>query len=127
MSVSVISTASAAQKVAVVPVENNAELTADEIAVLTNAAVAALSDKGAEFEIVLIAMKPGEICNRLCVFNRAKVTGARYLVTGAVVLFGGQYALSEECILVLFTLDVTHVRKPELPGPRVVSLRVEER
>jgi len=89
-------TASAAQKVAVVPVENNAELTADEIAVLTNAAVAALSDKGAEFEIVLIAMKPGEICNRLCVFNRAKVTGARYLVTGAVVLFGGQYALKFE-------------------------------
>jgi hypothetical protein len=88
--------ASAAEKVAVVPVENNAKLTADEVAILTNAAVAALSAKGADFEIVPIAIKAGETCNRLCVFNRAKVTGARYLVTGAVVLFGGKYVLKLE-------------------------------
>jgi len=88
--------ASAAEKVAVVPVENNAKLSVDEIAILTNAVVAALSAKGADFEIVLISMKPGETCNRLCVFNRAKVTGARYLVTGAVVLFDERYALKFE-------------------------------
>jgi hypothetical protein len=88
--------ASAAEKIAVVPVENNAKVTADEIAILTNAVVASLAGGGAKFEIVLIAMKPGEACNRLCVFNRAKVTGARYLVTGAVVLFGGKYTLKFE-------------------------------
>jgi len=88
--------AAAGQKVAVVPVENNAKLTVDEIAILTNAVVSSLSARGADFEIVLISMKPGETCNRLCVFNRAKVTGARYLVTGAVALFGGKYALKFE-------------------------------
>ena len=84
---------SAAEKVAVVPIENGAAVTAGEVEILTNSVVAALS---ADFEIVPIALKQGESCNRLCVFNRAKVTGARYLVTGAVVLFGGQYTLKFE-------------------------------
>jgi hypothetical protein len=88
--------ASAAEKIAVVPVENGAKATADEIAILTNTVVAALSAKGTDFEIVPISIKAGESCNRLCVFNRAKVTGARYLVTGAVALFGGQYVLKFE-------------------------------
>ncbi|MCK9460947.1 MAG: PEGA domain-containing protein [Proteobacteria bacterium] len=88
--------APAAEKVAVVPIENNAKLSVDEVAILTNAVVAALSARGADFEIVLIPVKPGETCNRLCVFNRAKVTGARYLVTGAVVLFDKKYALKFE-------------------------------
>ena len=77
------SAAGAAEKVAVVPIENDAALTAEEIGLLTNAAVSAFTAPGAQFEVVVIEMKPGESCSRLCVFNRVKSTGARYLVTGA--------------------------------------------
>jgi hypothetical protein len=85
-----------AEKAAVLPLENHAGLTADEIAVLTGAVRAALLKEGSGVEVVPIDSTPIVPCDAACASARAKELGARYLVSGAISLFGGQYTVRLE-------------------------------
>jgi TolB-like protein len=86
----------AAEKLAIAPLDNRAFVTLDEAGVLTNAIVSAFTTGAKEFEVVTLTTGPAEFCDAGCVGARATESGARYLVTGAIVMFGGQYTLTLE-------------------------------
>jgi hypothetical protein len=89
-------TASASDTVAVAPIENRAGLTTDEVGVLTSTVVSALTSAGAGVEVVPLVIDAVGACDASCVEFKAKESDARYVVTGAAVLFGGQYTVTIE-------------------------------
>jgi TolB-like protein len=82
----------------VAPIENRAGLTADEISVLTNSVRSALAGGAGELEIIPAETVPGATCDAACASARAKEIGARYLITGAVSTFGGQFTVQVEAL-----------------------------